>query len=343
MTDPARQVDVAAASVCPAALLPGFVPHRLFRGGHAQTIAGAYWPGRPIRYRATQHIVNLPDGDQLVAHDDCPDVWRPGDRAALLIHGLAGNHLSGYMRRGAQRLAARGVRVFRLDLRGCGAGFALARWPYHSGRSEDAAAVLKFLAGICPGSPVTLIGFSLGGNITLKLLGELGDRACGGLDSGIAVCPPIDLAACSQRISSRQNRYYDEHFVRMLSRSVRKRRRLRADVPALREQPRVRTLAEFDDAYTAPVSGFGTAANYYALASSRPLVPMIRRSTLIIAADDDPMIPGELFVDLPRSDWVQTHITRGGGHLGFIGRRNGDRDRRWLDWRIVDWIAGLDR
>jgi predicted alpha/beta-fold hydrolase len=241
-------------------------------------------------------------------------------------------------------LGSRGVRVFRLDLRGCGAGLRLARLPYHSGRSEDAAAAIELIEKLSPGSPLTLIGYSLGGNITLKLIGELGERPCGGLDSGIAVCPPIDLAKCAQRIGTRANFLYDRHFVRMLQRSVAVKRRLRPDVPPMPSGRRPCTLREFDELYTAPVSGFGTAENYYRLASSRCRIEEIRRSTLIIAADDDPMIPVELFHDLPRSEHLQVHVAHGGGHLGFIaGNKSGtDGDRRWLDWRILDWVLALE-
>ncbi len=165
----------------------------------------------------------LDDGDQIVLHDDCPDGWRPGDRAALLIHGLAGCHESGYMVRIAHKLHAAGVRAFRMDLRGCGAGAALARLPYHSGRSEDARAALVAIAELAGGSPTTLVGFSLGANIALKLLGELGQAKCGNLDSAMAVCPPIDLAACSRQIARGGNRLYDRHFVHLLLRQLRRR------------------------------------------------------------------------------------------------------------------------
>ena len=101
------------------------------------------------------------------------EAWQPADRSALLIHGLGGCHDSGYMQRIAHKLNARGVRVFRMDLRGCGAGMGLARLPYHSGRSEDARAALAAIARICRNSPTTLVGFSLGANMSLKLLGEL--------------------------------------------------------------------------------------------------------------------------------------------------------------------------
>ncbi len=332
--------EVAYARVGPSER-PPFRPHPWIRGGHAQTLAGVYLRWAPHVERARRHVIALPDGDRVVVHDDNPPDWNPGQRAVLLLHGLSGSHASGYMRRASVKFAARGVRSFRLDLRGCGAGAGLAILPYHSGRSEDAARVLEWIAAECPGSPVTLIGYSLGGNITLKLLGELGDATCFGLDSAVAVCPPIDLEICSRNIGQGSNRMYDRHFVRSLSRGLAWLKQRRPEAPGIPLARRARTLHEFDDLYTAPVSGFGSAANYYRLASSKPLLGAIRKPTLLIAADDDPLIPRDIFNDLPPRDFLELLIAPGGGHLGFIGRAGSDGDRRWLDWRIVDWVLGL--
>jgi len=318
---------------------PPFRPHTLFRGGHAQTLAGAYLPYRRHRYRARQHRVMLADGDEIVLHDDCPPNWQPPDRSALLIHGLAGCHESGYMVRIARKLCARGVRVFRMDLRGCGAGAALARLPYHSGRSDDAAAALEAIARHLPHSPTTLVGFSLGANITLKLLGELGDRPCGNLASAMAVCPPIDLAACSRQISQPANRMYDRFFVGLLLAQLEHRRRVAAGAAGVKLARRPRTLWEFDNAFTAVVCGFGTADNYYRAASSAPLVPRIRVPTLILASRDDPMIPCDALESASTASTVQVHLSDHGGHLGFVGRGGVDPDRRWMEWRVVDWVV----
>lgn len=321
--------------------LTPFRQHPLLRGGHVQTLAGVFLPGARHPYRAQQLRVQLADGDQIVLHDDCPAGWRPGDRTALLIHGLAGCHQSPYMQRIAARLAERGVRTFRMDLRGCGAGFGLARLPYHGGRSEDAAAAIAAIAETCPGSPTTAIGFSLGGNITLKLLGELGDASCGGLDSAIAVCPPIDLQAAVERMALPLNRPYDRHFVRLLLRQLRERQRKLPDAPAPAFKRSPWGLWEFDDQYTAPVSGFGSAANYYRLASSAQFAAAIRRPTLVIASRDDPLAPWRPLQPLADLPCVQLEITERGGHLGFIGTAGIDPDRRWLDWRIVEWVAAI--
>jgi predicted alpha/beta-fold hydrolase len=318
--------------------LPPFKPHPLLRGGHAQTLAGVYLPGHRYRYRAQRHLVTLADGDQIVMHDDCPATWQPHDRSALLIHGLAGCHDSGYMRRIATKLTVRGVRAFRLDLRGCGAGFGLARLPYHSGRSEDAAAALEAIACRLPQSPTTLIGFSLGANIALKLLGELAGRPCGNLDSAVAVCPPADLAACSRQISRRSNRIYDRHFVSLLLRQVQRQRAAQPEAAGPSWVRRPRSLWEFDNEFTAVICGFGTADNYYRAASSAQFLAGIRMPTLILASRDDPMIPSQTLETAGLPPSVRLHLSDHGGHLGFVGRAGVDPDRRWMDWRVVEWV-----
>jgi predicted alpha/beta-fold hydrolase len=322
---------------------PPFRPHPLLRGGHAQTLAGAFLPGPRHPYRAGRHLVTLTDGDQLVLHDDCPATWQAGDRSALLIHGLAGCHTSGYMRRIAHKLGARGVRVFRMDLRGCGAGAGLARLPYHSGRSEDAAAALETIARWFPKSPTVLVGFSLGGNIALKLVGELAGRPCGNLERAMAVCPPVDLAASSRRISLPANRFYDRYFVRLLWEQLAIRRRLVPQASGAPLARRPRTLWEFDNTFTAVVCGFGTADDYYRVASSAPRIEHIRIPTLIVASRDDPMIPCEALERLRLPPAVRVHLTDHGGHLGFVARRGADPDRRWMDWRVVDFVLAADR
>jgi predicted alpha/beta-fold hydrolase len=316
-----------------------FIPHPLLLTGHLQTLAGVFLPHRLESNETRRHNVPLADGDQIVLHDDCPAAWQTGDRTALLIHGLAGCHASPYMQRIAGKLNARNVRTFRLDLRGCGAGLGLARLPYHSGRSEDAAAAIRKIAEICPGSATTLIGFSLGGNITLKLLGESAQDLPPRLDRAVAVCPPVDLLRCVQSLALGLNRFYDRHFVRLLVRQIDAQRQLMPDAPAIDVRRRPRGVFEFDDVFTAPVCGFSSALNYYRLCSSAQFIPRIQVPTLILAAGDDPLVPGGMFELLQLPPSVTLHVARSGGHLGFIGRRNGDPDRRWMDWRVVEFAS----
>jgi predicted alpha/beta-fold hydrolase len=319
---------------------PPFVPHPLVRGGHAQTIVGAYWPLRLPLTGTVNHKITMPDGDVLVLHDDQSATWQPGQRAVLLIHGLGGGHDSPYCARMAARLVERGVRTFRLDQRGCGAGAKLARYPGHAGRSEDARAAIEQIALLCPGSLVSAIGYSLGGNIVLKLAGECGDQPPGGLDQIAAVCPPIDLARCCDHIGQGPNWMYDRSFLRRLMAVIESRA---SESPEFYVQtplsPRPRKLYEFDDRFTAPLSGFAGGADYYARCSAAPLLKNIRLPTLIIAAKDDPLIPAAIFDGPERSESIDLYVAGGGGHLGFIARGGADSDRRWLDWRLLEWLG----
>jgi uncharacterized protein len=316
---------------------PPFQAHPLFRTAHLQTVVAAYLPHRRIPYRARQHIVALADGDRLVLHDDTPGQWHAGGPIVLLLHGLGGSYQSRYVARAAAKLNEIGVRTFRMDLRGCGAGFSLARRPVHAGRSEDAAAALSCIRKVCPGSPVIVVGYSMSANIVLKMAGEFGENVPAALDSVVAIAPPIDLHACCGSLQRGINRFYDLHYVRGCLAMVARRRR---EVPGalVRDlDPVPRTLRAFDDAFTAPLGGFRNAEDYYDQVSARRHIPNIRVPTLIITASDDPIVPVHSFHEVAYPDCVHLRLTTGGGHLGFFGRPGDDPDRRWIDWRIVDW------
>jgi predicted alpha/beta-fold hydrolase len=314
--------------------LPPFRPHPLVRGGHLQTIAGCYWPS-PQGVRGAEHRAALPDGDAIALHDDGPD---SAPIVALMVHGLGGCARSSYMLRCSAKLRARGVRVFRMDLRGCGAGLAHARQPLHAGRSEDAAAAFGYVSEQCPGVPIHLVGFSMGANIVLKLVGELGAGAPARLASVMAVSPPIDLVACSHNMQRGWNSAYDRRFVRTLLRHVGERIRTVPDVLTRPLDPRPNKLMDFDSRFTAPLSGFADVHDYYTRASSGPLLPHITVPTLIIAAASDPIVPIKPFEAAAYSPTTQLVVTPCGGHLGFVAARGIDPDRRWLDWRVVDWV-----
>jgi predicted alpha/beta-fold hydrolase len=348
---------------------PNFEPHPLIRGGHLQTIIGSYLPWLTVDYRAKQHRVPLADGDAIVVHDDLPPARedRKEDRrqrtedssssvlcplssvasspppVVLLLHGLGGCHQSGYMQRCAVKLTERGYRVFRMDLRGYGAGVPLARHPVHAGRSEDAAAVLDFIIDLCPDSPVHIVGFSMGANIVLKLAGELGPLAPANLASVMAVAPPIDLIECSRNMQRRVNRIYDRTFVKSLVAHIARRRQVVPDALHKPLDPPPRRLLDFDNRFTAPLSGFADAEDYYVRASSGALLKHIVVPTLILTAANDPIVPVKPFETASYSPTTKLHITPCGGHLGFIARRGRDPDRRWLDWRVIEWVESQNR
>jgi predicted alpha/beta-fold hydrolase len=318
--------------------LAPFQVHPFLASGHLQTVAAVYLPYGTPKYQSQPHHVLLADGDKLVLHDDTPASWTRGGPVVLLVHGLGGCHRSPYVVRAANKLNQLGVRTFAMDLRGCGAGFQLARYPTHAGRSEDLAAAISSLRKLCPGSPLIVVGYSMSGNMALKLLGEWGENLPAQLDSVVAVSPPVNLEACSASFRLGINRLYDRYYLsKVLQVLGRKRREV---CPHLyRPQARTpRSLREFDDLYTAPLCGFADSEHYYHEASSFRLVEHIRLPTLVITADDDPIVPVHSLRELPWPESVQFHETRGGGHLGFLGRRGVDPDRRWIDWRVVAWV-----
>ena len=188
--------------------------------------------------------------------------------------------------------------MVRMNLRGAGAGFGLARGIYHAGRTEDVREVVQWLARRAPSSPIALAGFSLGANLALKLAAEAADRPVPGLDCVLAANPPIDLAACARTMLRPENRFYDWNFLRWLRAEV---TRLHRHFPDLGppDLGRVRSVYDFDDRYTAPRNGFASADDYYARSSALPLIPRITLPGLVIHAADDPFIPSEPFRSCP--------------------------------------------
>lgn len=283
-------------------------------------------------------LVRLDDGDQLALEVSTPETWHPGRRTVLLIHGLCGCHGSSYLVRIAKKLYRRGLRAVRMNQRGCGSGRGLARYLYHSGRSEDVLSVVRTLRQTSPESPLSVLGFSLGGNMALKLAGELGAAALEYFDQVIAVCPPANLLGCAYLISRPSSRLYDQFFVRLLRRMVAERHALFPDLGPI-DLPAELTLYLFDDVYTAPQSGFRNALDYYTRSSSAPLVPEVRVSCRILFAEDDPFIDAAALDAFRLPSNVQVVRTRGGGHLGFLGMPGSDGGFRWMDSQVLRWIA----
>ena len=287
------------------------------------------------------HTVELPDGDQLVVHDNQPRDWQSTDPVALLIHGVSGCHGSVYMVRTAAKLMADGIRAFRLDLRGCGAGWNLAKHSMHAGRSDDIRTAILFIARLCPQAPLTAIGFSLGGAILLRALSQYRDDLSSPLSGAMAVAPPIDLMICSVAMRKMQNRLYSRAIARWLYSYVQRRRQNNPAIAACDQGPRPRSLYDFDDRFSAPLGNFSSVEDYYRRCSSAPDLAEITAPTLIIAAQDDPLIPFTIFEQAEMSPSTTLFTTERGGHVGFYGRRGVDPDRWWLDWRIVDWVRQL--
>ncbi|MCA9036948.1 MAG: alpha/beta fold hydrolase [Planctomycetaceae bacterium] len=319
--------------------IPAFHPAPGLSNAHVQTWAGTLFPGKSQLTGTTQRKLRLPDDDFLVLHDDRPTIWERGDHVVLMLHGLCGSHNSGYMARTAAKLHQRGVRVFRMDHRGCGAGAGLARSPYHAGRTEDLDSAIRMVERLCPSSPISIVGYSISGNLVLRYLGQYAGQTPFSLFRVVAVCPPVDLSHCVQSLGqSKFGMRYHWYFTRQLLSHVAESPLWRNDLPLATMKSLPRTLHEFDDAYTAPASGYESAQHYYEAASAIGVIPDIRVHTSILASQDDPMVRTSALQRSPLPPNVRLYVTQHGGHLGFIGRRGVDPDRRWMDWRVIDWL-----
>lgn len=318
--------------------VPPFEPHPLLRGGHAQTIAGRYFPGPKVRLESTTQMIALPDGARLSALETIPAGWVEGDPAAIMLHGLAGCARSSFVVRTAYRLVRAGVRTVRLNMRNAGDGFGLAKGFYHSGRTDDVRVVVEWLARRAPGSPIALVGFSLGGNLALKLAAEAASDPLDALDCIVAANPPIDLAACSKLLERKENQKYDRHFARLLRGQV---ERLHGCFPELGpiDLSGVESVRRFDERYTAPRNGFVDADDYYERSSSARILDRIQIAGLVVHATDDPFIPVEPFQTARFPAEVELELLSHGGHIGYLSKYQWDGDRRWLDKRLAAWLA----
>ena len=252
----------------------------------------------------------------------------------ILLHGLEGSSEAGYIASFAQESLTRGFGVHRLNMRTCGGTESLCETMYHSGLTGDTRHVLETIARRFPG-PQFLVGFSLGGNVALKLAGELGETEL--LTGLIAISTPIDLAKSVRAIDKPSNILYARRFLDRLRSRIRRKSALSPDIYSEEGLDAVRNIWEFDDRFTAPLFGFGTAANYYATQSAIHFLDAIRVQTLVIAAKDDPLVPFESYqhAAFGTNGALTLLATEYGGHLGFLSR---SRPRFWLDGLSLDWI-----
>jgi predicted alpha/beta-fold hydrolase len=285
----------------------------------------------------------LVDGDQVIVHEDTLLVdAEPPTQIAILLHGLTGSANSPYIMRLWQKLRERGFHVARVDLRGHGAARGLAKYPGHAGRSDDVHAVVEYLLHKYPEATCQLFGVSLSGNITLKLLGEMSQRddpLLPRVASAVVVSPPIDLVVSARFMLERQGRIYNRVFVKKLLQVVKDYIESGKREIEIRTPP-PKTLWDFDDQYTAPLSGFEGAEDYYFQSSAIRVLESIRTPTLMIAAQDDPLVPGSIFQrEMP--DCTRLALSDRGGHVGFFARKTTDPDRYWMDWRVIEWFQAV--
>jgi predicted alpha/beta-fold hydrolase len=318
-----------------------FRAHRVFRHGHSQTLAAYAWP-RKFRF--------LSEKDEARFFDVAPDVkvlahcrWQPNrDEHPTIVawHGIEGSSASVYMLATAEKGFRAGFNVIRVNFRNCGGTDHLTPTLYHGGLSEDLRAVIQELIEKDRLKRMVVVGFSLGGNLVLKVAGEYGESPPGEILGVCAVSPSIDLTASAEMILRRSNWIYQQDFVRRLKRRMRTKYRLYPDLYDIRGIRRIRTLREFDERFTARANGFTDAEDYYYRASSLRVIDQIRIPTLIIHAEDDPFIPISPLRDsaVAGNPYVLLLAPQQGGHVAFISEDpKGDEDRFWAENRVIEF------
>jgi uncharacterized protein len=296
-----------------AAMAPWWLP-----GGHAQTLFPALFRRVP-RVTLLAERLELADGDFL----DLEWSGRTGRRLAVLTHGLEGSARAVYIQGMARALARRGWDVLAWNLRGCGGEpNRLARF-YHSGDTQDLRELLAHALASHPAESVALLGFSLGGNLMLKYIGE----ESGGIDPriqrAVAFSVPCDLACSATALERPGNRIYMAAFLRSLRSKLREKQRRFPAVFSLDGLEAIRTFREFDDRFTAPLHGFRDAADYWARSSSRGFLPRIRIPTLLVNALNDPFLGPRCHPHGEAGPLVRVESPRRGGHVGFSKRAGG--------------------
>jgi predicted alpha/beta-fold hydrolase len=315
-----------------------FRPPRWAAGPHAQTLmARVLRPdGGPDVERER---LTTPDGDFLDI-DWGPD---PGPDApiVLILHGLEGSSLRRYVRSVARALLVRGVRPVALNFRGCSGEPNRALRFYHSGETSDPSLVLAELRRRFPGRRLGAMGFSLGGNVLLKLMGEREDGGTGVLDAAAVMSVPYDLAAgCRLLERSLMGRAYAAYFLRLLKRKVALKAPELAEAVDIRAARRAGTIWSFDDVVTAPLHGFRGAADYYARSSSACFLATVGVPTLLVHAMDDPFLPPDAIPvrDAQANPHLTLSLSPGGGHVGFV-EGTPWRPGFWADERVAAFIA----
>jgi len=318
-----------------------FTPARFFSQGDLQTFGAYLWPTRfrlPDTTGDDARFFEVEPGSRVLAR--CR--WQM-DRTAhptlALWHGLEGSATAPYMLATAAKAFARGFNVVRMNVRNCGGTEHLTPTLYHGGLTHDLRFVIEELITRDRLPGIVIAGFSLGGNLTLKLAGEYGDKPPAQLKAVAAISPSVDLQATCDAINQKRNVFYHRNFLLHLKRRIRVKKSLFPDLYDTTGLRLIRTIEQFDDRYVAPAFGFADARDYYAKASAKRFLVSIRVPTLIIHAQDDPFIPlSPIQEGLRESNPYILLITPPrGGHVAFISANSESEDRFWAENRLVDF------
>ena len=326
-----------------------FQPRRFLINGHLQTIMGNYLP----------RISNLPTpGAQLVEVSPatsnqissqvlCHCHWQPENvrssrPTAIIVHGLEGSSNSQYVVGNSNKLWRAGCNIIRMNMRNCGGTEALSPTLYHSGFSNDVLAVMNFFIAQQRLRSMSLIGYSMGGNLVLKLAGELGTTAPSELHSVVGVSPALDLGPSADALHRPYNRIYELKFLRALLNRYRRKVALFPHVYDPNLATGIRSLRELDDRITARYSGFTGADDYYYRAAAARVIDRIAVPTLILHALDDPFvrITDESCSMIEANPNIRLVTTHHGGHCAFLAQPDADAgyDGYWAEHTLLRFL-----
>ena len=316
-----------------------FEPHPLLRNPHLATAVAAWWQRNVSELPVTERLFEVEPGTQLLAKCHWQRLRRKHP-TLVLVHGLEGSSESPYMLGITEQAFEAGFNVLRLNQRNCGGTEHLTPTLQNSGLSKDYRAILEELIVRDRLPEIFFAGYSVGGNLVLKMAGELGASAPGEFRAVCAVSPCLDLASCSNGSGLARNFLYEWYFLRCLRSTLEKKAKLFPKRYCLKAVPRVWSLREWHEAVTAPACGYRDAEEYYQKASALRVAGQIRVPTLIVTAQDDPFIPFESFQRpaIAGNRFITLIAPEHGGHCAFISR-NGGRERFWAESRVVEFCT----
>jgi uncharacterized protein len=326
------------------AVVPLWAPPASFRPGRVESLRIPLPSGGALHARAWWQEGAREGLDEAAGADALSRLRRAP--AAVIVHGVGGSNASSYVVRAGVSMHRAGWHVVRLDLRGAGDSIPDARELYHAGLTEDLRVALEHIGARAHVDGSALVGFSLGGHVALRLAGELGDRAPGSLRAVVAISAPLDLVKVTRAIERLRSFPYQHHVLRSLVRQATAfalfhPERARYDARAL---ARLRTIRAYDAEVIAPMHGFASAEDYYERVSAGPLLECIRLPTLLVHAEDDPLVPAETVRSwlraAPRA--LEQAWTRRGGHVGwFAGLSESSWVDTWAMQRALGFVRGL--
>ncbi len=308
---------------------PDYRPSLLLRNGHVNTIYPALYRKQTVDFHRER--IDTPDGDFL----DLDCIINGRRKCAILCHGLEGSSQSQYILGVARLLSKNGWDIIAANYRGCSGDDNNKPYAYHSGATYDLDAIINY---ILPSyDSISLVGYSLGGNLVLKYAGENGDALTPQIKSIVAVSVPTYLKGGSIQIEKAENWLYKHKFLVSLKEKIKKKHDNFPDRFDIEAVLKVKTIYDFDNLVTAPIHGFDDAEHYYETCSSKYFIKDIKAKTLIINALDDPFLPESCYphVEARSSEYVNLETPKYGGHVGFS---DFGVDHYWIEKRIMEFI-----